>query len=445
MAQIKVKNPVTGGIFTINDTDFDSVYKPLGWTKVSDTTSTPSSTTSTNTSGWVDPATGQSTPKGVGELKTEYDKRMNKTTTTSTTTTNTQAPTGTTSNVQKATLYGPNDTPEVVEVGSARAAELQAQGWGLSKGSYKAPTTTNTQAPTGTTINNEIPAEDKAWINAAYQKYFDRPATSSELANWAKETPAALDQFLNKEKLTYGYVSKADGIAQKARYDSAIATIESSNLPDDIKSLWKTVVGMYPDATDFNADEILNTFNKIKDETIDPYYKELADIAIADVKDSYKNLISSREMELESERALAGKDIRQAKSSLEKSGMTFTGKAVEELGADSAYAQDGNTAMPTQIPFAGMDGTFYEGNVNQANRLIATSTAARYAKAQQDLGRKAEDYLGTSEASKLGIPYTPAGVNVSGSLGLAAEEKKASTLQTIINQWREKQNLKQNI
>lgn len=394
MAQIKVKNPVTGAIFTISDTDFDSVYKPLGWTKVSETTTTP-------------------------------------------------APTNT--NVQKATLYGPNDTPEVVEVGSARAAELQSQGWGLSKGTYKAPTTTNTPTVTTSSVNNEIPAEDKAWVNAAYQKYFDRPATSTELANWAKETPAALDQFLNKEKSVYGYVSKADGVAQKARYDSAMATIESSNLPDDIKALWKTVVGMYPDATDFNADEIMTTFNKIKETTLDPYYKELADVAIADVKDSYKNLISSREMELESERALAGKDIRQAKSSLEKSGMTFTGKAIEELGADSAYAQNGNTAMPEQIPFAGMDGTFYEGNVNQANRLIATSTAARYAKAQQDLGRKAEDYLGTSEAAKLGIAYTPAGVNVSGTLGLAAEEKKASTLQTLINQWRDKQNLKTNI
>lgn len=387
MAQIKVKNPVTGAIFTISDTDFDSVYKPLGWTKVSET-----------------------------------------------------APTNT--NAQKATLYGPNDTPEVVEVGSARAAELQAQGWGLSKGTYKAPTTT----PTGTTTtgNTEIPAEDKAWVNAAYQKYFDRPATSSELANWYKETPAALDQFLAKEQQTYGYVSKAQGEAQKARYDEAMAFIDASNLPDDIKALWKQVVGMYPDATEFNADEIMSTFNKIKDETIDPYYKELADVAIADVKNSYQNLVSNREMELESERALAGKDIRQAKSSLEKSGMTFTGKGVEELGADSAYAQDGTSAIPTQIPFAGMEGTFYEGNVNQANRLIATSTSARYAQAQQDLGRKAEDYLGTSGAAGLGIPYTPAGVNVTGSLNLAAEEKKASTLQTLINQWREKQNLKNN-
>jgi len=40
-----------------------------------------------------------------------------------------------------ATLYGPNNTKKVVKTGSTQASDLQSQGWGLTSGSYKAPTT----------------------------------------------------------------------------------------------------------------------------------------------------------------------------------------------------------------------------------------------------------------------------------------------------------------
>lgn len=51
---------------------------------------------------------------------------------------------------KKATLYGANGSKEVVDVGSTRASQLQSQGYGLTPGSYKAPTTptTNTVTPT---------------------------------------------------------------------------------------------------------------------------------------------------------------------------------------------------------------------------------------------------------------------------------------------------------
>ena len=39
-----------------------------------------------------------------------------------------------------ATLYGPNNAKEVVEVGSFRASRLQSQGWGLAPNSYRSPT-----------------------------------------------------------------------------------------------------------------------------------------------------------------------------------------------------------------------------------------------------------------------------------------------------------------
>lgn len=160
----------------------------------------------------------------------------------------------------------------------------------------------------------EIPAEDKKWVNDLYQKYFDRVATSSEIANWTKENPQALEQFLTAEQKKLGYVSSAMGTERKARYDAAIALIDASNLPDEIKAMWKTTVGNYPDATDFNTTDIINTFNKIKTETVDPYFKELTDVAINDIKTTLGDINTNRNLELEQQNAQAGETIRQAKS-----------------------------------------------------------------------------------------------------------------------------------
>jgi len=303
-----------------------------------------------------------------------------------------------------------------------------------------------TGSPTGTT--SEISAEDKKWINDLYQKYFDRTATSAEIANWASSTPAALDQFLVSEQKKYGYVSNAQKAVQSDKLKAALAIIDASNLPDEIKALWRQTVSLYPDATDFQPQQIIDTFNKIKTETVDPYFKELTDLAVGDVKTAFNQLKDARTSELESERYNSADAIRQARAGLEKSGMTFTGKGIEQLGASSAYAQNTDgVATPSQIGFAGMPGVFYEGNVNQANRLLSTSTAARYAAQQQTLGRAAENQLGSGAVAinLPGLQYTPGNVNVTGSLEQQKQGKMASTLQGIIENWKTSQNLKTNI
>lgn len=53
----------------------------------------------------------------------------------------------------KATLYGPTGTkPIQVGVGSSEASSLQSQGWGLTPGSYKAPTNTTTPTVTAPVV-----------------------------------------------------------------------------------------------------------------------------------------------------------------------------------------------------------------------------------------------------------------------------------------------------
>ena len=46
---------------------------------------------------------------------------------------------------RQATLYGPNGAKEVVDIGSARASQLQSQGWGLTPGSYRPPSQKETK------------------------------------------------------------------------------------------------------------------------------------------------------------------------------------------------------------------------------------------------------------------------------------------------------------
>lgn len=297
----------------------------------------------------------------------------------------------------------------------------------------------------------KIDPADAKWVNDLYQKYFDRTATSDELKEWAKGTPAALEQFLGKEAGpdNYNYTSKFFQEGKKKRYDDAIAIIDNSNLPDSIKDMWRRVVSQYPDSTDFKVEQIIEEFNKIKSETIDPYYKQLADVAINDLKTNINILDTQRTGELEAERAVAGQDIRQAKEGLEKSGMTFTGKGIEELGGQSAYSQQTleGGVMPAQQGFAGMDNVFFEGNVNQKNRLMSTSSAARYAANQQQLGSQAEKFLGGAavQAAVPGLNYSPGGTsdvsaeNVQNKVG-----KEASTLQGIIQNWEESQKVYKN-
>lgn len=301
---------------------------------------------------------------------------------------------------------------------------------------------TSPGGPSGT--QNVVNPSDKAWIDSYYQKYFDRTATSSELANWAKETPQALEQFLAGDAKKLGYTSKFFQDTNNKSLQDALSVIDSSTLPPAIKDLWKTVVKGYPQGMEYNTAEILKTFQTIKDQTIDPHFRELTNIAMNDFKTQLDNLQTNRSQEEEAQRANAGDNIRQAKEGLEKSGLTFSGKGIEQLGKDSAYQQPGQangSQLPDQMPFGGL---FYEGKVNQANRLMATSSKSRFDQAQQALGAAAEQKLGTSGAAGLGITYNPTG-GVTGDITTQQQAQYGSSLNQIIDNYNKKQTLNTNV
>lgn len=218
----------------------------------------------------------------------------------------------------------------------------------------------------------------------------------------------------------------------------AYSIIDSSSyLTDEQKSLFKTVVEGWDPAAEINMDNILTQFRRINSETIDPYFQTLTNQMTDEIERARNFQMRQREMQIEQERFQAGQDIRQMKAGLEKAGMTFTGQGIEELGQASAYAQTGrDTAIPTQQATEGM---FYEGNVNQAARLLSSSNQARYLQNMQELGAEAERRLGSGQASLMNIPGAQLTGGVKGELQEQKEGAYASTLSGLAGQ--ERQNI----
>jgi len=363
--------------------------------------------------------------------------------------------------IEKATLYNPTTgEAKVVEVGSSEASNLQNKGYTLNKPTIeekkiepKVEPKTEPKTETKTEPEEDLLSKLPQEVSDRIYEAFNRLPSEQDAKNY-NYNPDLFNRQIDDAiaKIEADKVAEEDKVKteeekvktaeDQANMDNAISLIDEAvkagTLPPDLAEMYKEVVKNYPPGVEFEAQEILNTFEKVKNETIDPYFKELADVAKQDIQYAYGLTEASRERELEAERTTAGQNIRQVKEGLEKSGMTFTGQGIEKLGAESAYAQkdsEGNV-LPTQTPFGGQ---FYEGTTNQANRLLASSSSARYGEALQSLGRSAEDYLGSEGAGALGIPYQSAGVNKTGSLENQKQGQYGSKLQQIINNYRQKQ------
>lgn len=161
------------------------------------------------------------------------------------------------------------------------------------------------------------------------------------------------------------------------------------NLTEDMKTLLYAVIDNYPIGVGYDPQEIINTFESVRKDTIDPYFQELTNTAAKQFQQAYDSYEANRKLELESEQMTEEEKIRQEKENLEKSGLTFSGEAVKQLGAESAYT-DASTEgqnITTQ--------TLGEGLLQQESNLIASSSMQRYLDQLKNLGIQAEQQLGT--------------------------------------------------
>lgn len=186
--------------------------------------------------------------------------------------------------------------------------------------------------------------------------------------------------------------------------------------------LFKQAAELWNPEQAFSYANILNTFEDIKKQQIDPYFQEQASIFIDDLQRNREFLIESRAIEKDQQT----QDIEKAKESLQESlaarGLLFSGEAIKQLGVESPFAVAGTpeaakSAIPTMQPIGGVP---YEGEFQKQTKAAVSSADLRYQKQLEDLQRQAERTLGTEKAGGL-VPGVTALGGVTGSM---TEEKK---------------------
>lgn len=215
----------------------------------------------------------------------------------------------------------------------------------------------------------------------------------------------------------------------------ALDAINNSNLDDHTKELYKAAVQNWNPGQEINIPNILKTFSDIKSSTIDPYFQQVISQATDQFQRAQQQLQTNRGLQTESEQVNAQQNIKNTQNDLEARGLTFSGKGVEQLGDNSAYAQNGQGPMPNQETFGGK---YAEGLVNKGNRLISTASKAQYDQNLTDLSRQAEQQLGSAGALGL-IAGVPQLGGITGSIQQQKQQQEGSTLSDLYSQ--EKQNV----
>lgn len=260
-----------------------------------------------------------------------------------------------------------------------------------------------------------------------------KPQTSGLNTNQQAGTPAGATQGTASTQAAGATPANSANDAQAIQ--TAIDSINNSNLDDHTKELYKAAVQNWNPGQEINIPNILKTFSDIKSSTIDPYFQQVISQATDQFSRAQQQLQTNRGLQTESEQVNAQQNIKNTQNDLEARGLTFSGKGVEQLGANSAYAQNGQGPMPNQETFGGK---YAEGLVNQGNRLISTASKAQYDQNLTDLSRQAEQQLGSAGSAGL-----IGGVNqlggITGSIQQQKQQQEGSTLSGLYSQ--EQQNV----
>lgn len=195
--------------------------------------------------------------------------------------------------------------------------------------------------------------------------------------------------------------------------DDAVA---NGVITSEMGDFYKRVVKEY-EGEDVKVDEIMKTYQKIKEDTIDPFYEELADISTEELQRNVEQLKTARERELEVQETKEEQDIRQSRANLEQSGLLNTGESVKQLGQLSPY----QTAM--------------EGLIPQQHRIISSSTQDQYHNRLGQLARTSEKYFGSVPAGTFagtGWNYDSMGVDKTAELPYQKEQAMGGVLGSLI-------------
>jgi hypothetical protein len=236
--------------------------------------------------------------------------------------------------------------------------------------------------------------EDK--MNADITGRGDRPNLQLPSGQIISGTDPNYDTYKDQAGTTV-----ASGEDQADLPEGAVKTVDS--IEDIIDAVAESLEG---DATE---EEIMEALEKIKTEQVDPYYKQLIGQIQSDTVEEINRTYEARVRELEAQSYNLAENIKNTQANLESRGMTFSGQAVEKLGALSAFAQPAavqpGVEKPQELTMT-PEQAGLEGSTLQANRLMAESTTARYQQRMKDIKDIALRKLGTEGMAGLGIEGT---------------------------------------
>ena len=207
---------------------------------------------------------------------------------------------------------------------------------------------------------------------------------------------------------------EADAATLQESYDMIDNAVANGLIDATTGELYKGVVANYS-GTDVNFEDIIAELNRISETTISPEYDQRIDEAIAEITNAKTYLEDKRAIALESETATAEGQLESAKSSLESSGLSFSGTAGEYLGKKSALD-------PNKV-----SGELGEGTLGAYQRQISSSSQADYLNSIQDLTTESEGLLGSDTTSDLGLSEGLVG----GSVGSIEEDKQVDLADTL--------------
>ena len=281
--------------------------------------------------------------------------------------------------VKQATLYGPNGQKKAVNVGSAEASTLQAQGWGLTPGSYKPVS---------------VSAIDPLKIAAKYGYTAADFANDPNFASyWSNKSEAELTQALQRRtdfnqhsgnKTTSGEAAVVDGT--QSWVDEQV---EAGRITADQAAVIKTTLdnndftsgNKIP--TDAEMQQMLADATTIATNSLNPYYERTTQRELSDLKTSLGDIRNESQRYGQQEAATYADTLAKAKQSLRARGMTFSGSSTAQLGNEGALVNE-----------AGI-----EGSVPQARRYDWEDKLAGWQQKARDLGMATERDLGSAGIS----------------------------------------------
>ncbi len=234
-----------------------------------------------------------------------------------------------------------------------------------------------------------------------------------------------------------GVQGQVDGQAgvtgQQPGVQSALDFINNSDLDPGVKALFGEIVEGWDPSKEINAMSVIEEFQKIKSQTIDPQFQQQADLFIDDVKRTQAYSNEMREQELSGEQMQSQQQLEDTQRGLEARGMTRSGEALQTLGDVSGARFD-----PTQKQFYqfGQQG---EGKLQAQQRLMSSSSQARYMKNLADMQRQTERTLGTPSAKQMFPEIKGVKSQTGGVTGSIAQQKTAAEASTLSNLYGQQQ------